>query len=53
MIKPHFTSTTSSFPGYPYAYTRTAEGRPDRIEGQDPAVISIGIHDKPTARNGR
>ena len=47
-----FLTSTSSFPGYPYVYTRTAAGDLDYPD-QGPAVISIGIHDSPTARNRR
>ena len=56
-IYPEFTSSSSSFPGYPYVFTRTADGYPlpnanDPWGEQDPAVISIGIHDTKTAPYG-
>ena len=47
-----FLTSTSSFPDYPYVYTRRVQGDPD-WSSQGPAVISIGIHDTPTARNRR
>ena len=47
-IYPEFTSSSSSFPGYPKVFTREADGYPwpnakDPSWKQDPAVISIGI----------